>query len=119
MAFSLPPLVYSCLKTARKYHSSQALSPNSDLITRQLKPLYQFVFQTLNTLSNLNDFEDDFSRLEINKRKQKPFTMDLGELTFKLCLHAAQSADETGLENMCYEFLVKVKFIILYIFVVI
>ncbi|KAJ3096834.1 Vacuolar protein sorting-associated protein 35 [Phlyctochytrium planicorne] len=109
--FTLPPFTMACLKLARDYFFSG--SPNRK---QRLIGLYKFIHQTVLSLSTADDqlSEDDLDNVpmyqhytkssapRVTKGLQSP-----AEISLRLFLMAARSADETGHEELSYEFFVQ------------
>lgn len=82
--FTLPPLIAAAVKLARRYKLRQKLETSWE---SKMLTLYKFVHQVITTLYNLSEASS--------------------ETCLRLFLLAAQSADETGFEELCYEFYVQ------------
>lgn len=82
--FTLPPLIVSAVKLARRYKLRQNHEKAWD---SKMLTLYKFIHQVITTLYNLSEASS--------------------ETCLRLFLLAAQSADETGFEELCYEFYVQ------------
>lgn len=83
--FTLPPLIVSAIKLARRYKVREKLE--GDGWESKMMTLYKFVHQVITILYN---------RVETSS-----------ELCLRLFLLAAQSADEAGFEELSYEFYVQ------------
>lgn len=82
--FTLPPLIVSAVKLARRYKLRQNHEKAWD---SKMLTLYKFIHQVITTLYNLSEASS--------------------ETCLRLFLLAAQSADEAGFEELCYEFYVQ------------
>jgi hypothetical protein len=82
--FTFPPLVVAAVKLARRYKLQQNVQTGWE---PKMMTLYKFVHQVITTLYNLSEVSS--------------------ETCMRLFLLAAQSADETGFEELCYEFYVQ------------
>ncbi|MCO5565984.1 hypothetical protein L7F22_019659 [Adiantum nelumboides] len=82
--FTLPPLIVSAVKLARRYKLRQKLEKSWE---SKMLTLYKFIHQVITTLYNLSEASS--------------------ETCLRLFLLAAQSADETGFEELGYEFYVQ------------
>lgn len=83
--FTLPPLIVSAIKLARRYKLREKLEGEG--WEAKMMTLYKFVHQVITILYN---------RVETSS-----------ELCLRLFLLAAQSADEAGFEELSYEFYVQ------------
>ncbi|EST05883.1 Vacuolar protein sorting-associated protein 35, Vps35 [Kalmanozyma brasiliensis GHG001] len=81
--FTLPPLITSALKLARRYKLRERKEPNWE--TKMLT-LYKFIHQVISILYN---------------------KVESSDICLRLFLLAAQSADESGFEELAYEFYVQ------------
>ncbi|CAO1632318.1 unnamed protein product [Sympodiomycopsis kandeliae] len=80
---TLPPLVVSAIKLARRYKVSQASEPEWE---SKMTTLYKFVHQVISILYN---------------------KVESSEICLRLFLMAAQSADEAEFEELSYDFYVQ------------
>ncbi|KAJ9478793.1 Vacuolar protein sorting-associated protein 35 [Pseudozyma hubeiensis] len=81
--FTLPPLITSAIKLARRYKLREQKEPNWE--TKMLT-LYKFIHQVISILYN---------------------KVESSDICLRLFLLAAQSADESGFEELAYEFYVQ------------
>ncbi|KAJ1028039.1 hypothetical protein NDA13_003489 [Ustilago tritici] len=81
--FTLPPLITSAIKLARRYKLREREEPNWE--TKMLT-LYKFIHQVISILYN---------------------KVESSDICLRLFLLAAQSADESGFEELAYEFYVQ------------
>lgn len=81
--FTLPPLITSAIKLARRYKMRESLEQNWE--TKMLT-LYKFIHQVISILYN---------------------KVESSDICLRLFLLAAQSADESGFEELAYEFYVQ------------
>ncbi|KAJ1020030.1 hypothetical protein NDA16_004310 [Ustilago loliicola] len=81
--FTLPPLITSAIKLARRYKLRESKEPNWE--TKMLT-LYKFIHQVVSILYN---------------------KVESSDICLRLFLLAAQSADESGFEELAYEFYVQ------------
>ncbi|TKY86080.1 hypothetical protein EX895_004905 [Sporisorium graminicola] len=81
--FTLPPLITSAIKLARRYKLRERKEPNWE--TKMLT-LYKFIHQVISILYN---------------------KVESSDICLRLFLLAAQSADESGFEELAYEFYVQ------------
>ncbi|GAC98677.1 vacuolar protein sorting-associated protein 35 [Pseudozyma hubeiensis SY62] len=81
--FTLPPLITSAIKLARRYKLRESKEPNWE--TKMLT-LYKFIHQVISILYN---------------------KVESSDICLRLFLLAAQSADESGFEELAYEFYVQ------------
>lgn len=82
--FTLPPLIVAAVKLARRYKLYQKMEKSWE---SKMLTLYKFIHQVVTTLYNLSESSS--------------------ETCLRLFLLAAQSADETGFEELGYEFYVQ------------
>lgn len=81
--FTLPPLIVSAIKLARRYKVSEKKEEEWD---SKMLTLYKFIHQIISLLYN---------------------KVESSEICLRLFLLAAESADETGFEELSYEFYVQ------------
>ncbi|KAK0555896.1 retromer complex subunit Vps35 [Tilletia horrida] len=81
--YTLPPLVFAAAKLARRYKIREIAE---DEWSSKMLTLYKFVHQVISVLYN---------------------KIESSDLCLRLFLLAAQSADETGFEELAYEFYVQ------------
>jgi len=81
--YTLPPLVFAAVKLARRYKIREVAE---DDWSNKMLTLYKFVHQVISVLYN---------------------KIEASDLCLRLFLLAAQSADETGFEELAYEFYVQ------------
>lgn len=81
--FTLPPLITSAIKLGRRYKLRERQEPNWE--TKMLT-LYKFIHQVISILYN---------------------KVESSDICLRLFLLAAQSADESGFEELAYEFYVQ------------
>ncbi|KAJ3101719.1 Vacuolar protein sorting-associated protein 35 [Phlyctochytrium bullatum] len=115
--FTLPPLVMVCIQLARKYALSQSVSVTEEDVNARLVTLYKFIHQTVLSLSRAREHfsEDDYdSGPFFRGHDDSGTTSKVGrgllpppEIALRLFLLAAKSADETGHEELAYEFFVQ------------
>ncbi|KAJ3194022.1 Vacuolar protein sorting-associated protein 35 [Irineochytrium annulatum] len=114
--FTLPPLVMSSVQLARKYVLSGSLK--SEATTTRLVTLYKFIHQTVLSLSRAQEyfaddddsgplFRDDYAAVGPVASKVGKGLLPPPDVALRLFLMAAKSADETGLEELSYEFFVQ------------
>lgn len=81
--FTLPPLITSAIKLARRYKLHEREEPNWE---SKMFTLYKFIHQVISILYN---------------------KVESSDICLRLFLLAAQSADESGFEELAYEFYVQ------------
>ncbi|KAJ1602558.1 hypothetical protein NDA14_006517 [Ustilago hordei] len=81
--FTLPPLITSAIKLARRYKLREREEPNWE---SKMFTLYKFIHQVISILYN---------------------KVESSDICLRLFLLAAQSADESGFEELAYEFYVQ------------
>nr|CDI56463.1 related to vacuolar protein-sorting protein VPS35 [Melanopsichium pennsylvanicum 4] len=81
--FTLPPLITSAIKLARRYKLRERKEPNWEA---KMLTLYKFIHQVISILYN---------------------KVESSDICLRLFLLAAQSADESGFEELAYEFYVQ------------
>ncbi|KAK0540939.1 retromer complex subunit Vps35 [Tilletia horrida] len=81
--YTLPPLVFAAVKLARRYKIREVAE---DDWSNKMLTLYKFVHQVISVLYN---------------------KIESSDLCLRLFLLSAQSADETGFEELAYEFYVQ------------
>ncbi|KAJ3390268.1 Vacuolar protein sorting-associated protein 35 [Lobulomyces angularis] len=124
--FTLPPLIIASIKLARKYGSlrqDSLVSEDDSSITPKLQALYKFIHQTItallkarenfeleednNTTSLFGETNENFNKAVSGVNKIGSDLMSPPEISLRMFLLAAQSANETGFEELSYEFFVQ------------
>ncbi|TPX55916.1 hypothetical protein PhCBS80983_g04928 [Powellomyces hirtus] len=113
--FTLPPLVIALIRLSRKYKA--AGDEDDDTPNEKLANLFKFVHQTISSMSKAREyFADDDSGGSLfrddNPAPSNTAKIGLGlmappEMSLRLFLMAASAADETGFEELSYEFFVQ------------
>ncbi|KAJ3300681.1 Vacuolar protein sorting-associated protein 35 [Borealophlyctis nickersoniae] len=112
--FTLPPLVIASIKLARKFRGRVDEDDSAD---GKLQTLFKFLHQTVSSLARAREhFADDEESGPIF-RDENPLptnTSKIGhgllappDMALRLFLMAAQAADESGFEELAYEFFVQ------------
>ncbi|CDS09286.1 hypothetical protein LRAMOSA10646 [Lichtheimia ramosa] len=81
--YTYPSLVISAVKLARRYRLQET---QDDIWEKKTSALFRFIHQVISTLNNKCDY---------------------GDICLRLFLVAGQSADESGFEEIAYEFFVE------------
>ncbi|KAI8590783.1 vacuolar protein sorting-associated protein 35 [Geranomyces variabilis] len=114
--FTLPPLSIALIRLARKYKAAaeeEEAAPSEKLAT-----LFKFVHQTISSMSKAREYfsDDDASGSSLfhddNPVPSNTAKIGLGlmappEMSLRLFLMAASAADESGFEELSYEFFVQ------------
>ncbi|KAI9017293.1 vacuolar protein sorting-associated protein 35 [Gaertneriomyces semiglobifer] len=110
--FTLPPLVVASVRLARKFKNKA----EDTAITQKLSQLFQFIHHTIDWMSKAREYfadEDggslfrDDDPVPSNGSKLGHGLMAPPDISLRLSLMAAQSADEAGFEDLAYEFFVQ------------
>ncbi|KAJ3287207.1 Vacuolar protein sorting-associated protein 35, partial [Blyttiomyces sp. JEL0837] len=117
--FTLPPLVIACVQLGRKFYSHPTLDDSA--ISTRLTTLYKFIHQTVLSLSRAREYfsDDDYSGPlfkddPVSVGSSSAATSKIGrgllsppDMALRLFLMAAKCADQTGHEELSYEFFVQ------------
>lgn len=106
--FTLPSIVFSSIILANKYINS---SESREVINPKLSTLFRFINQTISSLNSAreNFDETDESLFGRPNVKVKDGLMSPHDMSLRLYLIAAQTADKAGIdfENNAYDFFVE------------
>ncbi|KAJ3216747.1 Vacuolar protein sorting-associated protein 35 [Dinochytrium kinnereticum] len=110
--FTLPPLVMASIQLANKYLVTG--SADDEQTKTRLVSLYKFIHQTVLSLSRAQEHfsEDDYETVPMFKGESSGSIIGRGllsppDIAIRLFLMSAKSADETGHEELSYEFFVQ------------
>ncbi|KAJ3158528.1 Vacuolar protein sorting-associated protein 35 [Geranomyces michiganensis] len=114
--FTLPPLSIALIRLARKYRA--AAEEEEAAPSEKLAVLFKFVHQTISSMSKAREYfaDDDASGSSLfrddNPVPSNTAKIGLGlmappEMSLRLFLMAAAAADESGFEELSYEFFVQ------------